>query len=328
MRNHLAIHPNVEGNAISCIGLSRTYGEVQALKNLNLTVPYGSIFGFLGRNGAGKTTTIRILTGLAQPSAGSAWVAGVEATRSNSVARQHFGYLPQAPAFYRWMTPVEYLDYVAHLYGLSQKERKQRIAEVLQLVDLKSAAGRRIGGFSGGMIQRLGIAQALVHHPQVLILDEPTSALDPAGRYEVLELIESLRGQVTVFFSTHILSDVERVCDHVTIIDRGRKLLDAETSDLLTRYAMEQYIITVRPEDHSRAARLIGQNCYVSQVTPHLNQLHVVSKPGQSLEMGEKLLFELIRQGIVVREFMPNRTNLEDAFFRVIEEHHLAEQTK
>src|SRR4030066_501874 len=135
MENYSEIHLTSEINAISCFGLSRNYGKVQALKDLNLTVPYGSIFGFLGRNGAGKTTTIRILAGLALPSSGSAWVAGIEATRADSVARQRFGYLPQNPAFYRWMTPVEYLDYVANLYNLSQKERKLRIAEMLELVD-------------------------------------------------------------------------------------------------------------------------------------------------------------------------------------------------
>jgi ABC-2 type transport system ATP-binding protein len=241
------------GAAIRCANLSRQYGEVQALKNLNLAVPFGSIYGFLGRNGAGKTTTIRILTGLARPTSGSAWVAGSEVTRAESGARQHFGYLPQAPAFYRWMTPVEYLDYAARLFHLPARERQQRIMEMLTLVDLQSAARRRIGGFSGGMVQRLGIAQALVHHPEVLFLDEPTSALDPAGRREVLDLIASLRGKVTVFFSTHILNDVERVCDTVAILHKGELLLESGRDELLNRYAANTVELEYDPDGPAEA---------------------------------------------------------------------------
>ena len=191
------------------------------LKDLNLERPAGLVFGFIGRNGAGKTTTFRLLTGLAHPTSGNAWIAGVETTNGNSIARAHFGYLPQAPAFYNWMTPFEYLDYIGRLYHMPAGERKQRIGELLELVELNEAGKRRIGGFSGGMFQRLGIAQALIHTPPVLLLDEPTSALDPAGRYEVLNLIDKLRGQVTVFVSSHILQDIERICDIIGIIHKG-----------------------------------------------------------------------------------------------------------
>lgn len=223
--------------AIRCEGLSRRYGEVQALCDLSLDIPTGTIFGFLGRNGAGKTTTIRLLTGLARPTTGAAWVAGVETTRADSAARQVFGYLPQDPAFYSWMTPVEYLNYVGQLFAMDDARRRQRVAEMLELVELQDAAERRIGGFSGGMIQRLGIAQALLHRPPVLFLDEPTSSLDPAGRHAVLDLINRLRGEVTVFLSSHILGDVERVCDTIGIIRQGELLLVAERDELLERHA-------------------------------------------------------------------------------------------
>lgn len=223
--------------SIRCRQLSKWYGDVAALKPLDLTVTAGSIFGFLGRNGAGKTTTIRLLTGLARPTSGSAWVSGIETTRADSHARHNFGYLPQDPAFYNWMTPVEFLDYVARLFQMSRPERQQRIDEMLSLVGLRGAAKRRIGGFSGGMLQRLGIAQALIHRPPVLFLDEPTSSLDPAGRYEVLDLISRLRGQVTVFLSSHILADVERVCDTIGIIREGELLLVAGRDELLSQYA-------------------------------------------------------------------------------------------
>jgi len=317
MRNHREIPPNIDGNAISCVGLSQKYGEVQALKSLNLTVPYGSIFGFLGRNGAGKTTTIRILTGLAQPSAGSAWVAGIEATRANSNARQHFGYLPQAPAFYRWMTPAEYLDYAAHLFNLPQKVRKQRIDEVLQLVDLKSAARRKIGGFSGGMVQRLGIAQAMIHHPQVLILDEPTSALDPAGRYEVLELIESLRGKVTVFFSTHILSDVERICDAVAIIHKGELLLESSREELLNKYPVNTAELEL--DNHGQAngkwTETLQQQSWVNSIQAENNIVRIMVT---DLAQGKQALLPLVAGlGLIINRIQWVHPTLEEIFLEV-----------
>ena len=222
--------------AIRCQGLSKRFGELQALKELDLEIPAGAVFGFVGRNGAGKTTTIRLLTGLAQPTSGSAWIAGVETTNGDSIAREMFGYLPQDPAFYPWMNPLEYLDYIARIYHLPVGERHQRTSELLQLVGLQSDSKRRIGGFSGGMVQRLGIAQALIHQPPVLLLDEPTSSLDPAGRYEVLNLIDQLRGQVTVFLSSHILQDIERICDIIGIIHKGELILVAGREDLLNEY--------------------------------------------------------------------------------------------
>ncbi|HZD11286.1 MAG TPA: ABC transporter ATP-binding protein [Candidatus Binatia bacterium] len=234
-----------ETAAIRCENLSRRYGDVEALKSLDLRVEPGTIFGFLGRNGAGKTTTIRLLTGLARPTSGDAWVAGVETTRADSAARRVFGYLPQDPSFYNWMTPREYLNYVGQIFEMDEDQRRRRVRETLELVDLEEASGRRIGGFSGGMIQRLGIAQALVHEPPVLFLDEPTSSLDPAGRYAVLDLINRLRGQVTVFLSSHILGDVERVCDTVAIIREGLLVLVADREKLLDRYASNVIILEV-----------------------------------------------------------------------------------
>ena len=231
--------------AIQCEDLTRYYGDVKAVEGLTLTVKTGSIFGFLGRNGAGKTTTIRMLTGLAQPTRGRGWVTGIETTSADSQARRLFGYLPQSPAFYGWMTPNEYLTYSANLFELPVKKAKQRIQEVLDLVDLTGVKNRRIGGFSGGMLQRMGIAQALVHSPTVLFLDEPTSALDPAGRYEVLDLISRLRGQVTVFLSSHILADIERVCDTVAILRSGVMVIIAPRDELISQYATSTVAISL-----------------------------------------------------------------------------------
>ena len=208
--------------AIRIAGLHKSFGQVRALDGLSLTVEPGSVFGFLGPNGAGKTTAMRILTGLAHADAGQAWIDGLEVTAGRRRVGSRIGYLPQDPSFYPWMTAREFIDHVGRVFGLPAGERVARTEELLRLVGLADAAGRRVGGYSGGMGQRLGIAQALVNRPPVLLLDEPVSGLDPAGRKDLLELIEHLRGQCTVFMSTHILADVERVCDTVGIINRGR----------------------------------------------------------------------------------------------------------
>jgi len=213
--------------------LVKTYGTVRALDGLSLRVEPGVVYGFLGPNGAGKTTTMRILTGLARPDSGKVTIMDQVLGTPGVDIRPKIGVMPEEPAFYGWMTAREYLrDFIAPLYGLAPKAAKKRADELLEIVDLKKAARRRIQGFSRGMRQRLGLAAALVHKPPILLLDEPVSALDPAGRKEVLELIEELRGQTTILLSTHILADVERVCDVVGIINQGR-LIAVGTMDQL-----------------------------------------------------------------------------------------------
>ncbi|MCB8985420.1 MAG: ABC transporter ATP-binding protein [Ardenticatenaceae bacterium] len=309
--------------AILCEKLSKQYGEVCALDGLDLAVPAGSVFGFLGRNGAGKTTTIRLLTGLARPTSGTAWIQGVETTRTDSAARTTFGYLPQDPAFYNWMTPLEYLDYVGRIFDLDGKTRKQRIDEVLALVDLADAAKRRIGGFSGGMGQRLGIAQALLHRPPVLFLDEPTSALDPAGRYEVLELISQLRGEVTVFLSSHILADVERVCDTVGIIHKGKLLLVADRDELLARYATNVIALTLDRPCVALRPSLVGaleQAEWVTAVTADtIDETAVrvtVANPDQAKQ---QILPLVLAQGVILTRYEWIRPSLEEVFLQMSE---------
>lgn len=202
--------------------ITKTFGQVIALDDLSLHVPEGSIFGFLGPNGAGKTTLLRIMTRLAKPTSGSV-----------NIHKTPVGFLPDMPAFYNWMTAREFLQYIADLHKLNHPA----IDDTLALVGLDDADKQRIGGFSRGMKQRLGLAQALLPRPRVLLLDEPVSALDPSGRKDVLDILDSLRGEITVFFSTHILSDAERVCDEVAIINKGHLVVQARRDDLLATYA-------------------------------------------------------------------------------------------
>jgi ABC-2 type transport system ATP-binding protein len=306
------------GAAIRCEGLTKHYGDVKALQDLDLTVPYGSIFGFLGRNGAGKTTTMRLLAGLAHPTAGKAWIAGLETTNGDSMAREEFGYLPQDPAFYGWMTPREYLDYVGRLFGMPDDARKRRIDALLELVELKEASRRKIGGFSGGMHQRLGIAQALIHRPPVLLLDEPTSSLDPAGRYEVLGLLERLRGDVTVFFSSHILADVDRICDTVGVIHKGRLLLVANREELLQRYPLNTAVLELDasgppwPEDFLPHLRSLP---WINDATQDKATLRVVVN--DAAQGKQALLPLVVQRGLILARYEWVRPTLEEIFLKV-----------
>ena len=180
-------------NAIQTNQLTRDYNGRRAVDGLTFTVEQGEIFGFLGPNGAGKTTTLKILTGLSRPTSGRAWVADEEITLYSRSLKNKIGYLPEEPAFYNWMTGREYLTFVGELFRLSPGEIRTRCDELLEMVDLTQAASRRVGGYSRGMRQRLGIAQALMNRPRVLFLDEPSSALDPIGRLEILQTITRLK---------------------------------------------------------------------------------------------------------------------------------------
>jgi ABC-2 type transport system ATP-binding protein len=284
------------------------------VEGLNLEIQPGAIFGFLGRNGAGKTTTIRMVTGLAQPTRGRAWVAGIETTSPDSQARRMFGYLPQNPSFYNWMTPLEYLNYCASLFELPHEHAKLRISEILKMVELDTAAKRKIGGFSGGMVQRLGIAQALIHSPPVLFLDEPTSSLDPAGRYEVLDLINRLRGSVTVFLSSHILADIERVCDTIAILRSGELVLTAGRDELLSRYIASSVEITLVEKAQFPEAFIttLKEQPWYQGVNVENSHLELKVK---DVEVARKVILTLVVQhNLAVERFEWVRPTLEEIF--------------
>jgi ABC-2 type transport system ATP-binding protein len=224
--------------------LTKRYGEKRALDRVDLRVEEGSIFGFLGPNGAGKTTTLRILTGLAQPTKGTVRVLGHDVSTAGNDVRAEIGYLPDVPGFYEWMTGDEFLRFAGGLFGIGRRTLDERVEVLLDLAGL-TGVKTRVGGYSRGMKQRLGVAQALVNAPRLLLLDEPTSALDPMGRKDVLDMLASLKGRITVFFSTHILADVERICDTVAILDRGRVVVQAPIDELKARYGAEKVIVEV-----------------------------------------------------------------------------------
>jgi ABC-2 type transport system ATP-binding protein len=230
--------------AIELTRLVKKFGDAVALDGIELAVPRGSVFGFLGPNGAGKTTALRILTGLARPTAGEARINGHDVSTAGNDVRAQIGYLPDVPGFYPWMTARELVEYAGRLFGIGPSTVRERAESLLEMAGL-TGVRQKVGGFSRGMKQRLGIAQALINAPSVLLLDEPTSALDPIGRRDVLEMIASLRGRTTVFFSTHILADVERVCDTVAILDRGRVVADAPIDELRRRATADRLVLEV-----------------------------------------------------------------------------------
>jgi ABC-2 type transport system ATP-binding protein len=305
--------------AVVCRGLTKHYGSIRALEGLDLEVPTGSVFGFLGPNGAGKTTTLRLLTGLGHPTRGTARVAGVEVGRTDGRLARSIGYLDQDPRFYGWMRGRELLGFVADLYGLSGPGRRTRIDETLEIVGLADAAGRSIGGYSGGMRQRIGLAAALLNRPAVLFLDEPVSSLDPGGRHDILDVIGGLRGSTTVFMSTHILNDVERVCDRVGILDRGRLITEGPIDELLERYALPVYQLEPEPgQDEVLAglvARLRAQTWVTEVVTEHgFVRVHV----RDHRTAGASLIGILAASGVALVAFERQRPTLEDVFLRLV----------
>jgi len=230
--------------AIRAVALTKVYGEKSALDAVDLVVEEGSIFGFLGPNGAGKTTMLRLLTGLARPTSGSVQILGHDVASAGNSVRAEIGFLPDVPGFYGWMTAEEFLRFAGGLFGIGRQVLDERLGLLLDLAGL-SDVKTKISGYSRGMKQRLGVAQALVNAPRLLLLDEPTSALDPMGRKDVLDMLTSLRGRTTVFFSTHILADVERVCDTVAILDRGHVVTQAPIDELKARYAGQKVVVEV-----------------------------------------------------------------------------------
>lgn len=209
----------------------KRFGSKTVIDDLNLSVPENTVFGFIGQNGAGKTTTMKMVLGLCRPDKGDIYVNGTKVHYGQNDTNRCIGYLPDVPEFYSFMTPSEYLTLCGQITGMSTSDIRKRTAELLELVGLKYD-NKRIKGFSRGMKQRLGIAQALFNRPKLLICDEPTSALDPVGRKEILDILSEAKKQTTVVFSTHILSDVERICDEIAFLNNGKIALQGTLDEV------------------------------------------------------------------------------------------------
>jgi len=302
-------------------GLTKTYRGVQVLKSLDLEVHRNSVVGFLGPNGAGKTTTIKLLLGLIRPSTGSATVFGMDSEKQSMEIRARVGYLPQEPHFYEHMTARQNLRFTAQFFFKGPgKAIEDRVDEMLQLVDLDEKAERPLKTFSGGEKQRLGIAQAQINYPDLLILDEPAASLDPIGRRDVLEVISKLHNDTTVFYSTHILDDVQRVSDAVVILNKGQLVAQGPIDELLNGSEGVVYAVHVKGEAEEARNQVLAQ--------PWVNDVEIGVHNGETTmqvsvsnpQAAEERLFKLLADSpAVVTEFRRKQYELEDVFMHIVE---------
>ena len=302
-------------------GLSKRYNGVAALQDLSLAVPPHSIFGFLGPNGAGKSTAIKLLLGLARPTSGAGTIFGLDIARDSLEIRRRVGYLAQEPRYYDRMTARETLRFVARLFYAGPKEAvERRIAETLELVGLDGKADRPIRGFSGGERPRLGIAQAYINHPDLLILDEPAAALDPLGRRDVLQVMERLREHTTIFYSTHILEDVERVSDRVAILNRGELVVQAPVEQRLASSG-GTYRLALKGDVTGVEARVSSQPWVSSLDVVHANGTTEwrVGVTDEAAAETELLRLVLADGRARVTDFGRTHQNLEEVFVDIIE---------
>jgi ABC-2 type transport system ATP-binding protein len=303
-------------------GLSKRYGEVVALGPLDLEVPRRSIFGFLGPNGAGKTTAMRVLLGLAKPTGGSATVLGLDVVRDSVEIRRRVGYLPQKPTFYDELSPRQTLRYARGFFPVDpSRSVESEIDEVLELVGLADKRDQPVGGLSGGQRQRLGIAQAQIHRPELLILDEPASALDPIGRRDVLDIMRRLKATTTVFYSTHILDDVQRVSDTVAILNGGVRVAQAPIEQLLAGPDLATFDVAVRGDGEAARHRLL-ERPWVERVEAQQVDDVVELRVGvndERLAERELLRVVLADTGLEVLRFVAARSQLEDVFVELVE---------
>jgi ABC-2 type transport system ATP-binding protein len=295
----------IHAPAISTRDLAKRYGKLQALVGLTMTIPRGTVFGFLGPNGAGKTTAVKLLLGLARPSAGQGEILGQPIGERSS--RRRIGYLPELFRYQSWLTAREVLALHCELAGVDRAAWPREIEDALAVVGLTDRGSTRVGGFSKGMQQRLGLGVALLGDPELVLLDEPTSALDPVGRHDVREIIRALRErQVTVFLNSHLLSEVEQVCDRVAIVDHGKIVAEGTLEELLRTDTVRIHVT-----DLSRDAR------------SQLASLGAMAEEGEWLvvrgidaERVPELVASIVRLGGRVHAVEPKHESLEDRFLR------------
>jgi ABC-2 type transport system ATP-binding protein len=302
--------------------LGKAYGQVQALHDLDLHVPRHSIFGFLGPNGAGKTTTMKLLLGLIRPTSGSGTIFGQDIVHDGVAIRSRVGYLPQQPRFIDDMTARETVRFTARFFFTGpQLKIEARVDEMLELVGLQDMADRPVKGFSGGERQRLGLALAQVNYPDLLILDEPAAALDPLGRHQVLQVMERLRAHTTIFYSTHILDDVQQVSDSVAILNHGKLVAQGTIEDLLAGGQTPVYTLSLKGDAHRALARIQALP-WVSGVREAAHNGTVTWNIGVTDDQAAEtqlLRHVLADETLTVVEFTRSKFELEDVFMSIVE---------
>ncbi len=296
--------------------LQKKFGSLEVIKDLSFSVPEHSVFGFIGKNGAGKTTTMKMILGFLQPTAGEIYVCGERVVYGNTKTNRSIGYLPDVPEFYNYMSPMEYLRLCGEITGLRGEQIAARSKELLNLVGLDQV-NRRIRGFSRGMKQRLGIAQALLNEPKLLICDEPTSALDPIGRKEILDILSVARERTTIVFSTHILSDVERICDSIGVINEGRLVLQGTVQEIKNERRKDTVLMELySKEAAARLADLVKVLPFVLEAIPEDNCINI--KLTKAEKYGRELMALLVKEDIPVIRYEILEPSLENVFLEVV----------
>ena len=301
-----------------CIdGLTKKFRAQTVLDRISLSVPEHSIFGFLGQNGAGKTTTMKLILGLLKADEGQITILGETACYGQTPTNRLVGYLPDVPEFYGYMRPAEYLKLCGKIAGLPKEEIRLRTEELLHLVGLEDTK-KKIHGFSRGMKQRLGVAQALLGKPKLLICDEPTSALDPVGRRELLDILSQVRGQTTVLFSTHILSDAEQICDRIAILHHGRLALCGELNELKAKKAQNALFVSFS------SASQVSELTSSPYLLPYLEQMEVQStsvtiRCTRIKELKQAVLSALYGKSLFPVKMEIQEPTLESIFMEVVQ---------
>ena len=299
--------------ALKIYNLHKSFGKNTIINGLSMSIPENTIFGFLGKNGAGKTTTMKMILGFLKKDEGSIKVFGEEVSFGQSKTNRFIGYLPDVPEFYGYMTAKEYLNLCGAITGLSKNEIKNKSVELLELVGLRDV-NKRISGYSRGMKQRLGIAQALLNSPKLLICDEPTSALDPLGRKEILDIILKIKDFTTVIFSTHILSDVEAICDHVVVLDKGKNVLEGSIDELKNIKRKNTIKIRFKSDKELKAFKSLDK--FSNLVTNEKGDTLYLTDEENHLK-GIDILYELYKLNIFPLEIKIEEPTLENIFMEV-----------
>ena len=291
--------------------LTRNFGDFKAVDGIDLAVKKGSIHGFVGPNGAGKTTTIKMLIGALRPSGGNGWI--MSHPIGSAPSRGLLGYCPERAFFYDDMAAVDYLIYIARLCGVARSEAVAQAKELLGWLDLGGFATAKAGGFSAGMKQRLGLAQALIHNPNLLILDEPTANMDPTGRLSILDKLKHLSQEqgVTIFLSSHILSELEQIVDSLTMIDRGRIVVEGEMEALRKRFSGNHYL--VKTSNNDAVLQEIQDRQYVREVwADNDGFVHVVSEDGPTLR--KSILNVVVQRGLDLQHLSEEQVDLQSIY--------------
>ncbi len=301
--------------------LSKNYGLTQAIQEISFSVPKGSILGFLGPNGAGKTTTMRILSGYIPATTGKATVAGFEVHENPLAVRERIGYLPETPPLYTEMTVTEYLGFVSKIKNIPRCDRTQKVKKAIQLCQIEDRADSIIGKLSKGYRQRVGIAQAIIHDPPVIILDEPTVGLDPRQIIEVRNLIKSLAGEKTIILSTHILPEVTMTCDTVVIINQGKVIATGKTDELLQQLHNQGYELEIEGDITDLSSKLQQiqgiTDISIQPMTEKENRFIMNLSLKDSYDMGKQIAYFLVNEGIGIYEMKRSKASLEDVFLQL-----------